>query len=158
MRNTILLMAVALAGCQAAPETENKAAPLPPMGSGPLQDREFTRPLLGVVNSGGAEAVLKMDSAKNQIYFGVNVRGKVTEDTFPFTAPDLMNIAGRLDSPKYLIQFTRADCKSTQKDMGGSTITATVNPKAFSGVSYTVCLIADWPKDAKLPSWSKVNF
>lgn len=158
MKKTIIVMAAALAGCQGAPTTENTTKPLPPMGSGPLQDREFAMPLLGVVKAGDAQAVLKLDPVTKQIYFGTNVRGKVTEDNFAFIAPDLMNTAGRIDTPKYLIQFTRADCKSTQKDMGGSTITASVNPKAFPGTNYTLCMVSNWPKDAKKPGWSKTTF
>lgn len=152
MRNMIVLMAVALAGCQAAPEPEKKAEPLPPMGSGPLQDREFTMPLLGIVHAGDSSAVIKLDSARNQFYFASNVRGKVTEESTTFVKPDLMNTSGRIETPNFTIQLNRFDCKSA---LGTSTITAVASPKTSPGTGYTLCLVADWPKDVKIPGWAK---
>ena len=156
MRKFIMLAAIALVGCQAEPQNTTVAAPEDPMGSGPLQKREFAMPLLGMIKMAGTEAVLKFDSAKNQIYFGSNNRGKVTEDTMPFATPDLMNTAGRMDTPKYLIQLSRTDCKSDHKELGGSTILASVSPKAFPETNYAFCMVSTWPKDLKKPSWSKV--
>lgn len=153
MRKTIVMLAVALAGCQAEPAPENKVEPLPPMGSGPLQDREFAMPLLGIVKAGDSAAVIKLDKAKNQFYFASNVRGKVSEESTPFVKPGLMNTSGQIETKNFTVRLNRFDCKSP---LGTSTITALVSPKVSPGTGYTLCLIADWPKDTKIPSWAKV--
>lgn len=154
MRYMFVLAAVALAGCQ--PEAKNVVAPAPekPMGEGPLQDREFTRPLLGIVKIAAAEAVLKLDSAKNQVYFGTNVNGKTIQSVLPFVAPELRNTAGRAENAEYLIQYSRFDCKSDVKALGTSTIVATVSRKNAPNTAYHLCMVADWPKDTRLPGWA----